>query len=90
MQSRKDATAASLSVASYRGKNCPYSIRNKELADAKSASLVLGYSETWRTAHFEPASVNGERAKTRVAHYSTRVYCLDGGNRVIEQWRLDG
>ncbi len=27
-------------------KNCPYSIRNKELADTKSPSLVLGYSAT--------------------------------------------
>src|SRR6266699_3472905 len=34
-------------------KNCPHSIGNKELADAKIASLVLGYSGTCRTAQFE-------------------------------------
>jgi len=37
---------------------------------AQNCSLVLGYSGTWRTAHFEPANVNGDRSKTRVAHSS--------------------
>jgi len=43
---RKNATAAE------------YSIRNKELAEAKIASLALGYPRTCRTAQFELA--NGE------------------------------
>src|SRR5208283_932847 len=38
-----------------------------------------------RVAHFETAQVNGDRSKTRVAHSSARVYCLDGGNRVIRK-----
>jgi hypothetical protein len=71
-------------------KNCPYSIRNKELADAKSASLVLGYSGTRKTAHFEPANVHGDRAKTRVAHPSART--AGGGLRVgwspKEKWQI--
>ena len=62
----------------------------KNLQTQKSASLVLGYTWTWRTPQFEPASVNGARVKTRVAHSSARGYCFDGANRVIEQWRLDG
>jgi len=57
----------------------------KNLQTQKIASFVLRYSGTWRNAHFEPANVNGDRYKTRVAHSCARVYCLDGGNRVIRK-----
>src|SRR5260370_35334586 len=67
----------------------PYTTLFRSLADAKSASLVLGYSGTWRTPQFEPAIVNGDRSKTRVAHPSARVYCLLVDNRTIDTRRFD-